>query len=179
VSTAWWINHGDRYDEERPGGFISAPKDEREISILRALIGEGMRAGDATVHVAQGAIRAIGIVRESPRLQGRSSELPQVSGSDNVVWPVLSNRTWRSPSPSPRSLIAGWMPHPSTTVGHSGRETLVKRVHYTRPSRRPCRGRVSSDRATNEPIRTTAVSLGSREAFSGGSRQWTSMYRSR
>ena len=77
MSTVWWVNHGDTYEEERRGGYISEPHQARETSSLRELIHGRLKAGDATLHVSQEAIRAIGILRESPTVQHRPSKLPQ------------------------------------------------------------------------------------------------------
>lgn len=76
MSTAWWVNHGERYDEERQGGFISAPKTADEDSPFHELLHGRLRVGDATIHFADGRIRAVGIVQDSPRVEGRPAEMP-------------------------------------------------------------------------------------------------------
>lgn len=76
MSTVWWVNHGDSYDDERRGGFISAPKAPGENSPLHELLHGKLRAGDATIHFASGDIRAVGVVRDSPRVEGRPAQMP-------------------------------------------------------------------------------------------------------
>lgn len=76
MSTVWWVNHGDSYEDERRGGFISAPKAPDEDSPFHELLHGRLRSGDATIHFAGGEIRAVGIVRDSPRIEGRPAQLP-------------------------------------------------------------------------------------------------------
>jgi 5-methylcytosine-specific restriction enzyme B len=76
VSTVWWVNHSDSYDDERRGGFISAPKAPDENSPFHELLHGKLRAGDATIHFASGEIRAVGVVRDSPHVEGRPAQMP-------------------------------------------------------------------------------------------------------
>jgi hypothetical protein len=77
MSTVWWVNHSDSYDRVRQGGYISAPKNTGQPSSLEELIFGPPRVGDATIHFAEGAIRSVGILRDSARIEDRPSELPE------------------------------------------------------------------------------------------------------
>jgi MoxR-like ATPase len=70
------VNHSDNYDDERRGGFISAPQAPDEESPFHELLHGKLRSGDATLHCAGHEIRAVGVVRDSPRIEGRPAELP-------------------------------------------------------------------------------------------------------
>jgi hypothetical protein len=60
VSRVWWVNHSGSYDNERRGGFISAPKAPDEDSPFHELLHRKLRSGDA---------RASAIPQHKRRLQ--------------------------------------------------------------------------------------------------------------
>ena len=77
MPTVWWVNHGEGYDQERHGGFISAPDVTGQPPSLRELASGGPRPGDASIHFAGGSIRAVGILRSSLHREDRPTELPE------------------------------------------------------------------------------------------------------
>ena len=77
MPTAWWVNQGSTYAQEMKGEYVWAPTKtkaghpvEHHVNVSR------LQPGDAIIHYADGAIRAIGFVRGTPGLQLRPPELP-------------------------------------------------------------------------------------------------------
>jgi hypothetical protein len=77
MPTAWWVNQGSTFQQERQGGYVWAPtKTKAGHPVAHHEAVNKLRSGDTIIHYAEGTIRAVGIVRERPRLENRPSELP-------------------------------------------------------------------------------------------------------
>ena len=73
----WWVNQGATYRQELDGGYLWAPKESKggrllshHTDLLR------VRAGDAVLHYANGALRAVSEVLEPAEEAPRPSDLP-------------------------------------------------------------------------------------------------------
>jgi energy-coupling factor transporter ATP-binding protein EcfA2 len=68
----WWVNQGEGYVRERPGGYLFAHKKDRRGAVLVSHDLRRLRVGDITLHYTGGMIQAIGRVA-SPAVE---SEVP-------------------------------------------------------------------------------------------------------
>jgi hypothetical protein len=83
MPTVWWVNQGSRYQHERRGGYVWAPtKNKAGHPVTHHVNVNRLQPGDVIVHYAEGAVRAVGIVQENPRVERRPAELPSQAWGD-------------------------------------------------------------------------------------------------
>jgi 5-methylcytosine-specific restriction protein B len=108
VPTAWWVNQGSAYAQQRRGGYVWAPTKtkaghpvEHHVNVNR------LQPGDAIIHYANGAIHAVGIVREKAGIQTRPTELPTEWGDEGYLARVEYNDL---PAPIPLAEVPARTP---------------------------------------------------------------------
>jgi 5-methylcytosine-specific restriction enzyme B len=77
MPTAWWVNQGTTYAQEREGGYVWAPTTNKAGHPLEHHTNVNrLEPGDTIIHYANGAIRAVSTVRERATKTTRPVELP-------------------------------------------------------------------------------------------------------
>jgi hypothetical protein len=72
----WWVNQGATYAAESAGGYLWAPSQTQAgYSVLHHTNVARLMPGNVIVHYANGAIRALGLVKDWPELRSKPREL--------------------------------------------------------------------------------------------------------
>jgi hypothetical protein len=87
MSTAWWVNQGTTFDQDRQGGYVWAPiQTKAGHPVAHHTNVNRLAPGDVVIHYVKGQIRSVGIVSANPEVRARPSELPTAWGDSGDWW---------------------------------------------------------------------------------------------